>query len=91
MYALPGIGLHLNSVVSNASNNMPFTSNPPLPPEHNSPPTIVSCSETGLYSSEVNTVIHDDHSSQKTMPSADESCQESYKKKRLVRYASFFI
>ncbi|RLN40328.1 hypothetical protein C2845_PM01G34450 [Panicum miliaceum] len=82
VYALPGIGLHLNAVASNASNNMPFTINPPLPPEHNSPTTIVSCSETGLYSSEVNTLIHDDHSSQKTMPSADESCKESYKKKR---------
>ncbi|PUZ37860.1 hypothetical protein GQ55_9G153200 [Panicum hallii var. hallii] len=82
VYALPGIGLHLNAVASNASNNKPFTINPPLPPELNSPTTIVSCSETGLCSSEVNTLIHDDHSSQKTMPSVDESCQESYKKKR---------
>nr|TKV92365.1 hypothetical protein SEVIR_9G159400v2 [Setaria viridis] len=82
VYALPGIGLHLNAVASNSSNNMPFTINPPLQPEHNSPTTIVSCSETGLYSSEVYTRIHDDHSSQKTMPNANESCQESHKKKR---------
>ncbi|RLN18656.1 hypothetical protein C2845_PM02G06940 [Panicum miliaceum] len=46
VYALPGIGLHLNAVASNASNNKPFTINPPLPPELNSPTTIVSCSET---------------------------------------------
>ncbi|CAN6287454.1 unnamed protein product [Urochloa humidicola] len=75
VYALPGIGLHLNAVASNSSNNMAFTINPPLPPEHNSPTTIVSCSE--LY-----TRIHDDHSSQKTLPNADEFCQESQKKKR---------
>ncbi|CAN6304247.1 unnamed protein product [Urochloa humidicola] len=75
VYALPGIGLHLNAVASNSSNNMPFTINPPLPPEHNSPTEIVSCSE--LY-----TRIHDDHSSQKAMPNADESCHESHKKKR---------
>ncbi|CAL4926336.1 unnamed protein product [Urochloa decumbens] len=75
VYALSGIGLHLNAVASNSSNNMPFTINPPLPPEHNSPTTIVSCSE--LY-----TRIHDDHSSQKTMPNADESFQESHKKRR---------
>ncbi|PUZ37859.1 hypothetical protein GQ55_9G153200 [Panicum hallii var. hallii] len=52
---------------------------PPRSPVYALP---VSCSETGLCSSEVNTLIHDDHSSQKTMPSVDESCQESYKKKR---------
>lgn len=89
--ALPGIGLHLNSVASNSSNNMPFTINPPLPPEPISPTTIVSCSETGLYSSEAYTHILDDHSSQKTVPNDDDSCQESQKKKRLVCYASLFI
>lgn len=83
---LPGIGLHLNAVVSNSSNNMPFTINPPMLPEHNTPTTIVSW--TGLYSSEV--YMHDDHSTQKAMPNADESSQESHKKKRLVRYVSFF-
>lgn len=90
VYAFPGIGLHLNAVALNSSNNTTFTINPLLPPEHNSPRTIVSCSETGFYSSEVHS-IHDDHSSQKIMPNADESCQEGQKKKRLVRYASFFL
>ena len=78
----PGIGLHLNTVALNLS-NMPLTINPPLLPEQTSPATVISGSETALCGSEVCTHV-DDYSSQKTMPNADKSDQQSHKKRRLV-------
>lgn len=75
MCALPGIGLHLNTVASNSS-NMPLTIDPPLLPEQTSPATIIS-------GSDVCTPV-DDHSSKKTTRNIDVYGQEIHKKKRLV-------
>ncbi|XP_062209361.1 CRC domain-containing protein TSO1-like [Phragmites australis] len=80
--ALPGIGLHLNAVASIPKDIMPYD-NPLLPPKHNSPmKSVVSGHELVPYSSEVDVHNQNDHSSQKTMPKADESGQEIHKKKR---------
>ncbi|KAJ1294439.1 hypothetical protein BS78_01G146700 [Paspalum vaginatum] len=82
--ALPGIGLPLNAVASNSS-NMPLTINPPLPPEHTSPTTVISGSETALCGSEAYTRIHDDHSSEKILRIADVSNQKGHKKRRTLQ------
>ncbi|WVZ59897.1 hypothetical protein U9M48_009984 [Paspalum notatum var. saurae] len=79
--ALPGIGLHLNAVASNSS-NMPLTINHPLPPEHTSPATVISGSETALCGNEAYTRIPDDYSSQKILSIADVSDQKTHKKRR---------
>ncbi|KAL5683257.1 hypothetical protein ACJX0J_009642, partial [Zea mays] len=78
--ALPGIGLHLNTVALNLS-DMPLTINHPLLSEQTSPATVIPGSETVLYGSEVFTHV-DNYSSQKTMPNADKSGQQIHKKKR---------
>jgi protein lin-54 len=80
--ALPGIGLHLNTVALNLS-DMPLTINHPLLSEQTSPATVIPGSETVLYGSEVFTHV-DNYSSQKTMPNADKSGQQIHKKKRLI-------
>lgn len=100
---LPGIGFHLNALApisedvvpynnqaaGESSNNMSCTVNTrPLIYEHNSQMKVISGNQLVLYSSEVDANIQNDHSSQIMPMNADESGQESPKKKRYVRCMS---
>jgi protein lin-54 len=96
--ALPGIDSHLNAVGSISKEVMPYYNqssgdlysimplaiNPLLLPEQNGPmESVISGNELVPCSSDVGTCIQSDHSSQKTTPSANESGQESHKKRQV--------